>query len=298
MEKNNSLLVLNRSIRFSFLVGVVLLLIKMYAYWITNSAAILSDLTESIIHVFAVGFAAYSMWLSGKPADTDHPYGHDRITFFSAGFEGALIVIAAGLIIYNAGLKLLFGFELGNLSEGIMLVIVVTLINGSLGYWLIQKGKQHSSLILEAHGKHLITDCVTSCGVIVGLTAVQMTGLEWIDPAVACGTALNIICTGGRLVKRCVSGLMDQTDISFDAELKAYLSELVKPKGLSFHQLRHRHTGTRQLVEFHLVFPNKISLIQAHEQASTIEAKLRQRYGQTLDVTTHLEPKECECRPH
>ncbi len=282
---------MNRAMRLSFLAGIALLAIKVYAYFITHSAAIFSDVTESIIHIFAVGFATYSMWLSQKPADQDHPYGHDRISFFSAGFEGALIVVAALLIILNAGEKLIYGFELERLEEGTLVIFGVTLINGFLGFFLIRQGQRFQSIILEANGKHLITDCVTSCGVIVGLTAVQYTGLQWIDPAVACGTALNIIVTGSRLVKRSISGLMDQTNPQFDEALTQFLKMQVKAKRLSFHHLRHRHTGTKTLIDFHLVFPEKISLFHAHEQANQIEETIIEKFGPSIDVTTHLEPK-------
>jgi cation diffusion facilitator family transporter len=238
------------------------------------------------------------MWLSHKPADLDHLYGHDRISFFSAGFEGALIVFAAVLIIFNAGEKLIYGFELSRLGEGTIFIIFVTMINGSLGIWLIHQGKRFHSIILEANGKHLITDCVTSCGVIVGLTAVQLTGLQWIDPAVACGTALNIIFTGSRLVKRCISGLMDQTDLSFDKELRTHLAKETKKKQLSFHHLRHRHTGARILIDFHLVFPEKSTLFQAHELTTQLEDSIHKKFGQNIDITTHLEPESAKlpCR--
>lgn len=292
MQRTPNERAMNRAMRLSFLIGIGLLGIKAYAFLITHSAAIFSDLVESVIHIFAVGFAAYSLWLSQKPADQDHPYGHDRISFFSAGFEGALIVIAAVLIILNAGEKLIYGSELARLEEGTLVILGVTLINGSLGTFLIRQGKLFNSIILEANGKHLITDCVTSCGVIVGLTAVQYTGLQWIDPAVACGTALNIIVTGSRLVKRSISGLMDQTNPQFDQALTQFLGLKVKAKRLSFHHLRHRHTGTKTLIDFHLVFPEKISLYHAHEQANQIEEAIIEKFGPSIDVTTHLEPKD------
>src|ERR1700722_12285535 len=169
---------MNRAMRLSFVIGFFMLAIKCYAYFLTGSAAILSDSAESIVHIFAVGFAAYSMWLSHKPADCDHTYGHDRITFFSAGFEGGLIIIAAIFIFYQAIQKILYGFELENLDQGMVFISIATILNGGLGFYLVHQGKRFYSLVLEADGKHILTDCITSLGVILALVLSRLTG--WI----------------------------------------------------------------------------------------------------------------------
>jgi len=287
--KQRSELSLTSSISISLIIGVVLFLVKFYAFWITSSSAIFSDFTESIIHILAVGFATYSIFLSTQPADRNHPYGHDRISFFSAGFEGAMIVVAALMILYQAGEKLLFGVHLEHLPEGISIIIIVTVTNALLAYWLINKGKSHRSIIVEANGRHIMTDCITSCGVIAGLIIVRLTDILWIDPLIACGTAINIIITGLRLLQRSISGLMDQTTETFDQTLRLCLKTKTEERNLSFHKLRHRHSGTHIFIEYHLSFPQPILLSKAHEIATGIEAEVREEF-ENADITTHLEP--------
>ena len=155
------------AMRLSLAVGFLMLATKVFAYWMTGSAAILSDAAESVVHVVAVSFAAYSLWLSRKPPDPSHLYGHDKIAFFSAGFEGAMIVLAAVYIVYESIRRLIAGPKLENLGAGALLVLAAGLINGALGGYLVWVGKRHRSLILEADGRHVLTDCLTSFGVLV-----------------------------------------------------------------------------------------------------------------------------------
>lgn len=164
------------SIQLSLVVGFLMLAGKWYAYLITGSAAILSDAAESVVHVIAVSFAAYSMWLSHKPPDRSHPYGHEKIGFFSAGVEGGMIAIASIAIIYEAVRTWLAGLAMENIGTGILFVAGAAVINGVLGAYLVWQGKRHGSLILVANGKHVLTDFWTSLGVIVGLILVMATG--------------------------------------------------------------------------------------------------------------------------
>src|SRR5438093_12051219 len=170
------------AMRLSLGVGFFMLLTKLYAYYITGSAAILSDAAESIVHVFAVSFAAFSLRLSLKPADDDHPYGHDRISFFSAGFEGAMIALAAAYIIFQATLKWLGGLALENIDAGAGFIALATVINGGLGWYLVRLGKKYHSIVLEANGKHVVTDCWTSLGVVVALGLTLWTRWLPFDP--------------------------------------------------------------------------------------------------------------------
>ena len=184
---------MNFSMRVSFVVGLVILVIKMSAYFLTRSTAILSDASESVIHVFAVGFATYSMWLSLKPADKNHPYGHEKISFFSAGFEGAMIIFAACYIFYNAIKKIIYGAEIENLEAGLVFTVVVIVINFALSFYLIRKGKKYRSIVLEANGKHILTDCWTSFAVIIALILVKWTHRPIFDPLIAILAAINIL---------------------------------------------------------------------------------------------------------
>ena len=280
------------AMRLSLGVGFFMLASKIVAYWLTGSAAILSDAAESVVHVVAVSFAAYSLWLSLKPPDRSHLYGHDKISFFSAGFEGAMIVMAAFYIIYVSIQKWMAGLRLEHLGLGTGLIVLASLINGALGFFLIAMGKKHRSLILEANGRHVLTDCWTSIGVVVGLTLAMFTGWLEFDPIVAILVALNILWSGGKLIRRSIGGLMDEVDPAVEAHLKKLLDALVGQHGLQYHGLRHRSTGNTLWVEFHLLFPANTALASAHALATRIEEQLEQQCAGRTEVLTHLETME------
>ncbi|MBL7962110.1 cation diffusion facilitator family transporter, partial [bacterium] len=206
-----------------------------------QSAAILSDAAESVVHVLAVSFAAYSLWLSTKPADKTHLYGHDRISFFSAGFEGAMIIMAAIYIIYESVMKWIRGLYLENIEVGTFFIIAATLINGLLGWYLVSKGKKNNSLILIANGKHVLTDSWTSFGVIAGLVLTMITGWLPFDPIVAILVALNILWSGGKLIRQSVGGLMDEADPEVHKKITAILEQETKKHSIVFHDVRHRN---------------------------------------------------------
>jgi cation diffusion facilitator family transporter len=283
---------MNRSMRLSLAVGFFMLIIKCYAYFLTGSTAILSDSAESVVHVFAVGFAAFSMWLSHKPADENHTYGHDRITFFSAGFEGALIMIAAIFILHQSIHKILFGFELENLNAGMLFICLATVLNGGLGFYLIAQGKRFHSIVLEADGKHILTDCVTSLGVLLALLLYRLTGWIYFDPLIALLVGLNILWTGLKLLHRAFHGLMDRSDAAFDRHLRESLNMAVKKYAVHYHNLRHRNAGNRLMIEVHLQFPNDYSIAQAHELATRIEHEIENGFEKPTECVTHLEPIE------
>lgn len=283
---------MNRAMRLSLAVGFFMLIIKCYAFYLTGSSAIFSDAAESIVHIFAVGFAAYSMWLSHKPADRDHPYGHDRITFFSAGFEGALIMIAALFILYQAVQKLMFGVTLENLDWGMLFISAATILNGWLGLYLVRQGKKYHSLVLEADGKHILTDCITSSGVILALVLTRVTGWLYFDPLIAVLIGLNILWTGIRLLHNAFNGLMDRSDPSLDNKIRKVLNEVTQRYDVRFHNLRHRDAGNRLLIEVHLLFPSTFSIVQAHEVATCIEQLVETNFAKPTELVTHLEPIE------
>ena len=196
------------AMRMSLAVGVVMLLGKSVAYYMTGSAAILSDFAESVVHVIAVAFAAFSLRLSTKPAAPTFLYGFERIAFFSAGFEGAMIVVAAIWILVEAIEKWLAGLPLDHLGSGALLLVGAGLLNAWLGWYLLRVGKRTHSLILEADGKHVLTDSYTSFGVVAGLGLVMLTHWKPFDPLVAIAIAVNILWSGGRLAWRSAVGLL------------------------------------------------------------------------------------------
>jgi cation diffusion facilitator family transporter len=196
----------------SLAVGLLMVIGKVTAYFVTHSAAIFSDAAESVVHVVAVAFAAFSLRLSAKPAEAKFLYGYERITFFSAGFKGAMIVLAAIAIVAAAIHKWLVGLYLENLGMGTLLVLGAGLLNAGLGYYLLGVGRGTKLLILEADGKHVLTHSWTSVDVVVGLGLVLLTHWRPFDPLVAVAVAVNILWSGGRLVWRAAVGLLDYSD--------------------------------------------------------------------------------------
>lgn len=269
-----------------------MLVMKTYAYMITGSAAILSDAAESVVHVFAVGFAAYSMWLSLKPADRDHTYGHDRIAFFSAGFEGALIMLAACYIIFEGIHKLIFGFELENIDLGMLYICLATAINGILGFYLVYQGKKYYSLVLEADGKHILTDCLTSLGVITALVLTRVTGWMAIDPIIAIMIGINILWTGVKLIRNAIRGLMDEADPKMDKKITKILERLTAECHATYHNLRHRNAGNRLMIEVHLLFPDRCTISEAHRMATQMEREIEEHFEIPVEFISHLEPFE------
>jgi cation diffusion facilitator family transporter len=280
------------AMRLSLAVGFFMLAAKSFAYWLTGSAAILSDAAESVVHVVAVSFAAYSLWLSVKPADRSHLYGHDKISFFSAGFEGAMIIIAAFYIIFISIEKWISGLKLENLGIGTGLTFLASVINGGLGFYLIAIGRKNHSLILEANGKHVLTDCWTSLGVVVGLSLAMITGWLVLDPIIAILVALNILWTGGQLIRQSIGGLMDEVDPETEARIKSLLDPITQSQGIEYHALRHRSTGSTLWMELHLLFPKGILLENAHAIATQIEDRLKNNFPTRTEVITHLETLE------
>lgn len=282
----------------SLCTGLLMLAGKVSAYLLTGSAAILSDAAESVIHVVAVAFATFSLWLSTRPADSRFRYGYERISFFSAGFEGALIVLAAIYIIRMAIQKWLAGIELANLGSGTLLILVAALLNGWLGWYLVRTGRQTHSIILEADGKHVLADCITSFGIVAGLCLVYLTGWKPFDPLFAIAVALNILWSGGRLIWRSFRGLMDYADPSLGRALGEKLRALCAELDVRYHGVRFRSTGHRTIVEVHLLFPFEVSLGEAHRIATAIEERLPKGFSQPIEVVTHLEALEDHGRIH
>ncbi len=280
---------LSFAMNLSLGIGLVMFVMKTGAYLLTGSAAILSDAAESVVHVAAVIFAAYSLRLSYRPADADHLYGHAKISFFSAGFEGAMIILAALYIIYESIHKWLTGLALENLGAGTLLTAAAAAINCALGSYLVWQGRRRHSLILVANGKHVLTDFWTSLAVIVGLVLVLTTKWLPFDPICGIIMACNILRSGGGLMRSAFSGLMDRADPQAHAKLTEILQRETGQRGLSYHRLRHRNIGDAHHVEFHLVFPEGLSLAEAHRTATVIEQVIETSLEPRAVVTTHLE---------
>jgi cation diffusion facilitator family transporter len=250
---------------------------------------VLGDAAESIVHLAAVLFASFSLSLLHKPADDDHPYGHSKIAFFSAGMEGVLIILAALFLIYESLRRWLLLLPPAHLSEGLLLTAATILINLTLGWYLLRIGKEHASLILTANGRHVLTDAWTSLGSLFGLGLVASTG--WARWDALCGLlmAANILWTGCGLMRHSIFGLMDTADPKLHAALEDSLQRETQHHSIRFHALRHRDAGGMHYVEVHLLFPDHISLREAHRIATQIEHAVQSSLSYPILITTHLE---------
>jgi cation diffusion facilitator family transporter len=281
-----------RAILISLVTGLAMFAGKMAAWLLTGSAAIFSDAAESVVHVVAVAFAAASFFISQRPRNARFLYGYERLAFFSAGFEGLMIVLAAVAIMASAIQKWLAGIPLENLGEGVLITLAASLVNLALGWYLVRTGRRTNSLILVANGKHVLTDSWTSFGVVGGLALVLITEWRPFDPILAIAVAINILFTGGRLMRDAVRGLLDFADPAVAERLQQTVSSLCDDMGIEWHGLRFRSTGQRLVVLIHLPFPQNTSVGEAHRLATEFEERLPERLQQPVEVITHIESAE------
>ncbi len=274
----------------SLLVGATLMALKFYVYWLTQSTAILSDALESIINVVASAFALGSIILAAKPPDPTHPYGHGKIEYFSAGFEGALIIFASVGIVWTAIPQLLSPHGLPHLQSGLLILLATSLVNLLLGIGLVRAGKSTQSLVLAADGKHVLTDVYTSAGVLLGLFLVHLTDWYWLDGAIALLVALNILVIGAKLVRESFAGLMDASDPELLEEISELLARHRKNSWIDIHRLRALRSGNRILLDFHLILPRDLTLEEAHNEVTELEQVINQHLNGRSDVLIHAEP--------
>jgi cation diffusion facilitator family transporter len=274
----------------SLVVSIVLLGAKYQAYRLTLSTAILSDALESIVNVVAAVFALGGLIFAGRPADRNHPYGHGKIEFFSAAFEGGLIAFAAVVIIYQVVLSLLRGVEVRGLDVGVAIILATALVNLALGLYLVRTGRKYASLTLTADGKHVLSDCYTSAGIVVGLLLVRFTGILWLDPVVAGVVAVNLMWTGFRLVRHAAGGLLDEEDPALLSRLLNVLATHVGQGIIRIHHLRAIRAGRFHHVDAHLVVPEFWSVERAHEVAEDLAARVMRDLGIEGELDFHTDP--------
>jgi len=274
----------------SLIVASVLLAAKYQAYRMTGSAAVLSDALESIVNVVAAVFALGGLVFAGRPADRNHPYGHGKIEFFSAAFEGGLIAFASVLVVYGALRSLIQGPEVRQIGLGILIVLGSGLVNLALGGYLVRAGRRYRSLTLVADGQHVLADVWTSGGIVVGLGLVRFTGLAWLDPVVALLVALWLMWTGFKLVRHAAGGLLDEED---PALLNSVLAALQRHLGngvIRVHHLRAIRSGRFQHVEAHLVVPEFWSVERAHDLSEEVAARTMRDLGAEGEMVFHTDP--------
>ncbi|MCS7176790.1 MAG: cation diffusion facilitator family transporter [Candidatus Kapabacteria bacterium] len=273
-------------------VGILLLLVKWTAYVLTGSVAIFSDALESIVHIVAVALAWHTLRVSFRPPDREHPYGHFKVSYFSAGMEGGLIILAALFIVGSAVEKLLTGVSLERLEYGLGLTLFTVLVNGILGTVLVREGKHSHSPILTANGKHVLTDAWTSGGAVAGLLVVHVTGLQVLDPIIALLIGANIIREGVLQVRQAIHGLMDRTNPELEQQALQALEAFCSEHGLSYHRFRLRQAGPQVHIDFHLQFANGTPIEQAHALATAAERRIAQALPVRADIVSHLEGED------
>lgn len=280
---------LTRFAWLSIAAAIATIVLKAVAYRVTGSVGLLSDALESFVNLAGALMALAMLNVAARPADEDHPYGHGKAEYFSAGVEGALILIAAASIAVAAVQRLLHPRPLEAIGLGLAISLLASLINLGVALVLLQAARTHRSATLQANAHHLLTDVWTSVGVVVGVGAVTFTGWQWLDPVVALAVAANIVWTGTRIVWGSVAGLMDAALPPGEiATLRALLQPYVE-QGVEYHALRTRQSGARRFVSLHVLVPPEWSVQRGHELLERIEADIR-RALPPITVFTHLEP--------
>lgn len=275
--------------------SIVLLVLKFTAYFLTYSTAILSDAVESIVNVIASGFAFYSIYLAGQPRDHNHPYGHGKIEFLSSGFEGAMILSAGLVIIWQAILSFFDPKPLSNLDWGFVLVGVTAVANAFVGWMLIRSGRQTDSAALTADGQHLLTDTFSSIVVMIGVALVAFTGQHWIDSALSVLLAFVIIYNGFQITRQSVARLMDETDIPTLHRVVQLLTVHKDRNWIDVHNLRVQKYGADLHIDCHLTLPYYWELNKVHDEVHHFEDTLKEGFQGEVEIFVHTDPCEKEC---
>jgi cation diffusion facilitator family transporter len=267
----------------------------MWAWYATNSSAIMSDALESLINVATAFMAIFAVYVSSRPADETHPYGHGKVEFFSSGVEGALIILAGLAILSYSIDALIFGAELSRMDFGLLLVGIAGVINFILGLFLVQSGKKHHSEALIANGHHVLSDAWTSLGIIVGISLVIVTEIPWIDPLIAGFVGIWILVSGYKIIRKSVGRLMDEADPQLLARIAKVLSSERRDSWIIPHRLRAWRSGATVRIDFHLIMPTYWTLEQTHEQEHAIHDSIKAGLDEPCEIIVHTEPCFSAC---
>jgi len=274
----------------SLVAGVAIMSAKFLAWWVTGSSAIFADAAESIVNVIAAAMATYSVIVSARPPDHDHPYGRGKAESVSAGVEGALILVAAAAIIVHAGSELIRGPELERLGVGILVAGGAGLGNLALALYLVRVGRRVRSEALVADGMHVLTDVVTTVGTIAALVVVKLTGIALFDPLVALLVAANILRTGWRVVRRALGKILDEADFELLSQISSHLEAERRPEWVEVHQLRSWSSGTLLHLDVHLMLPRYLSIEEGHRIGDEFEADVARILPERSEAVVHLDP--------
>ncbi len=271
-------------------IGIVLTVVKFFAWGITNSNAILTDALENIINVVAGAIGWYSLWLSARPRDRNHPYGHGKIEFVSTGFEGGLIFLAGALIIGKAVFNLFHPTQLHSLEEGIGLILFSGLVNFLTGWWLLRIGKKRRILVLQSEGRHLLSDAYSSAGLLIGLVIVLITDIFWLDHLIAILFGSIILYTGFKLLRTAFAGIMDEADYELINEMVEVLEEKRQTNWVDVHNFRVIKYGNEYHVDCHLTLPWYFNLQQGHDEVTQFENLLKAYDPAISEFFIHVDP--------
>lgn len=274
----------------SIVVGSGILGLKWLAYVLTGSAALQSDALESVVNVVAAVFALGAVVFAEKPADRDHPYGHGKIEHFSAAFEGGLISLASVLIVYEAIRALLQGSEVRSLSTGLLINLLAGLLNGLLALYLIRVGKKTGSLAIQADGHHVLSDFLTSLGLLGGLALFWLTGWRWLDPLLALGIGVLLAWTGFKLVRGSARALLDQEDPVVVGRVVEAVSTSRPEDLIAVHELRTLRAGRYHHVDVHVVVPEYYSVVRAHDLVEDFGQRVLSQLGLEGEFHSHIDP--------
>jgi len=283
-----------RIILVALIVGLFLMLAKFGAYFLTLSTFVLTDAAESIVNVLASSFAFFSIYLAAQPRDENHPYGHGKVEYFSVFIEGALISIAAIVIMVKAIYGIIYPNQIHELVTGAIIIGATGVVNGALGFYMIKKGKSLHSITIEADGRHLLTDMVTSIGLVLGLLLIHFTKILWLDSGLSILVAVYILYSGYKLVRRSVSGLMDEADFGVVTEIVTVLNEKRRDEWIDIHNFRAQKYGNELHIDCHLTLPNYFDLNRVHAEVKLVDKLINNEVTKT-ELFIHADPCLPEC---
>lgn len=274
----------------TLIVSLIVLVLKAQAYYATLSLAVMSDALETVINVVTALIALFAVKVAAEPADEDHPYGHGKLEYFSASFEGGLIFFAALAILYQAVKSFFRPVEFDNIMAGNVYLIAATVINLVAGLYLIQHGKKENSEALKASGKHIMSDVATSVGVLVGLGLVQWTGLDWVDSLIAFAVGLYLMYEAYQILKTTTGALMDAIDPEIISMLANALNNHREDEIIDIHNLRMIRSGGFHHIDAHVVVPSYMDVATVHEVTHEFELKVVKEYKYDGEIAFHIDP--------
>ncbi|MBX2955526.1 MAG: cation transporter [Cyclobacteriaceae bacterium] len=265
----------------------ILLITKMFAYFITGSVAILTDALESIVNVVSGFLGLYSLYLSAKPRDADHPYGHGKVEFLSAAIEGSMIFIAGLLIIYEAIKNLITPSPIQQLDMGMILIGATAGINLTMGLWCIRTGRKNNSLALQASGRHLLSDTYSTLGILIGLLLIFITDILWLDSAIAILFSVIILYTGYKIIRSSLAGIMDERDMELLTRMVTMLNANRRENWIDLHNMRIIKYGATLHLDCHLTVPWYLNVHEAHHEIDALASLVRKGFGESLELFVH-----------